>query len=66
MMHFVSIIPNAGEFHEFKGFTGNIPFECDTSDLKIKEGKIKVPSGPGSGIEIDPAYIAKHKKVEVL
>jgi L-alanine-DL-glutamate epimerase-like enolase superfamily enzyme len=66
MMHFVSILPNAGEFHEFKGFTGDIPFYCETSDLKIKDGKIKVPSGPGSGIDIDPDFIVKHKRLELL
>ena len=40
MMHFVSALPNAGPFHEFKGFNLDIPFNCDSSDLKIRDGKV--------------------------
>lgn len=64
MMHFVSILPNAGPFHEFKGFNKSIPFECSTSDLESKNGEIRVPAGPGLGIEIDPDFIQKHRLVE--
>lgn len=63
MMHFVSAIPNAGPYHEFKGFNTEIPLTCSTSDLKSKGGVVKVPTGAGLGVEIDPAYIAKHKLV---
>ena len=63
MMHFVSVLPNAGPYHEFKGFNPNIPIQCETSNLTTNNGSIKVPTGPGSGIEIDPEYIAKHKSV---
>lgn len=64
MMHFVAALPNAGPYHEFKGFNGEIPISCPTSDLQIKEGKIKVPTGPGLGVEIDPDYILKHQEVK--
>ena len=63
MMHFVSAIPNAGPFHEFKGFNENIPLECDTSELESENGAVTVPSGPGLGVEIDPDFIAKHEIV---
>jgi L-alanine-DL-glutamate epimerase-like enolase superfamily enzyme len=63
MMHFVSAIPNAGPYHEFKGFNNELPFECKTSSLSSNDGVVTVPSGPGLGIEIDPGYIAKHKVV---
>jgi L-alanine-DL-glutamate epimerase-like enolase superfamily enzyme len=63
MMHFVSAIPNAGPFHEFKGFNDELPFNCPTSPLTSDEGVVKVPSGPGLGLEIDPEYIARHKPV---
>jgi len=63
MMHFVSAIPNPGPYHEFKGFNKDIPYECKTSSLASDEGIITVPSGPGLGIDIDPAYIAKHQVV---
>jgi L-alanine-DL-glutamate epimerase-like enolase superfamily enzyme len=65
MMHFVSILKNAGKFHEFKGFSDKIPFECKTSKLNVENGAISVPDGPGSGIEIDPGFIKKHKPVSV-
>lgn len=61
MMHFVSAVPNAGPFHEFKGFNPSIPLECATSSLESVEGVVTVPSGPGVGVEIDPEFIAKHK-----
>ncbi|HUR58252.1 MAG TPA: mandelate racemase/muconate lactonizing enzyme family protein [Opitutaceae bacterium] len=60
MAHFVSAIPNAGPFHEFKGVTQAIPFKCDTSDLSTSGGVVKVPTGPGGGIELDPDFVKKH------
>ena len=59
--HIVSVCPNAGLHHEFKGFRSHVPFECPTSPLKIIDGKIKVPSGPGAGVIIDPDFIKKHQ-----
>ena len=64
MIHFVSAIPNAGPYHEFKGLSDDVPFECKTSSLKTEDGIVTVPTGPGSGIEIDPAFIAKHTVVK--
>ena len=64
MIHFVSVIPNAGPYHEFKGLSQSIPFECKTSSLKTDGGIVKVPTGPGSGIEIDPAFVKKHTVVK--
>lgn len=62
MMHFVSVLPNAAPFHEFKGYNENLPMECPTSDLKIDDnGTIKVPTGPGLGVIIDPDFIKKHE-----
>ena len=63
MMHFVSAIPNAGPYHEFKGFNTEIPYECSTSSLESEQGEVTVPTGAGLGLEIDPEYIAKHKLV---
>ncbi len=65
MMHFVSTIPNAGPYHEFKGFNTEIPVECKTSSLESEEGVVTVPSGPGMGLDIDPDYISRHKAVTV-
>ena len=63
MMHFVSVLPNATPHHEFKGLKTNVQFECRTSPLKVVDGRIKVPTGPGLGVEIDPAFVSRHQKV---
>ena len=63
MMHFVSTLSNAGEFHEFKGDNKKIPVACSTSSLKIANGEIKVPTGPGSGVDVDPDYLKNYKIV---
>jgi len=64
MMHFVSATPNAGPFHEFKGFNEELPLESPTSDLQSDGGKVKVPTAPGLGVTIDPDYVAKHEVVK--
>jgi L-alanine-DL-glutamate epimerase-like enolase superfamily enzyme len=55
-LHFMSYIPNAGAHMEFKGY-GNIPLTCETSSLKCERGVMRVPSGPGFGIDIDRDYV---------
>src|SRR5512140_616933 len=62
-IHFVSAVPNAGEHHEFKGLRTNVQFECKTSPLKVVNGKIKVPTGPGFGADFDPDWVKKHQIV---
>ncbi|QDT36518.1 mandelate racemase/muconate lactonizing enzyme family protein [Stratiformator vulcanicus] len=64
MLQFVAAITNPGPYHEFKGVSRNIPFHCDTSSLKSIDGQIKVPTGPGDGIDVDPAFVAKHRIVK--
>jgi L-alanine-DL-glutamate epimerase-like enolase superfamily enzyme len=63
MIHFVSALSNAGEFHEFKGDNKKIPVECKTSSLKIADGAMKVPTGPGSGVDVDPDYLKRYQIV---
>ena len=64
MMHFVSAIPNAGPWHEFKEFNDELPLTCATATLRSDDaGVVKVPTGPGLGIEIDPTFIGKHDVV---
>ena len=63
MMHFVSVLPNALPHHEFKGFKTEVPFECKTSPLASENGVVKVPTGPGLGVEIDPEFVKKHQPV---
>ncbi len=62
-IQFVSACPNAGEHHEFKGYRTHVKFECKTSPLKVVNGKIKVPTGPGFGVDFDPDWVARHRPV---
>ncbi len=64
MMHFVSALPNAMPHHEFKGLGTSVQFECKISPLKVVDGKLKVPTGPGLGVDIDPEYVSKHQTVK--
>ncbi len=64
MMHFVSALPNAMPHHEFKGFRTNIVYECKTSALQSVNGVVQVPTGPGSGVDIDPDFIGKFQLVQ--
>ena len=64
MMHFVSALPNALHYHEFKGFKTDVKFECKTSPLRSENGLVKVPTGPGLGVDLDPDFIRKYKVVE--
>ncbi len=60
MMHFVSSIPNSGPFHEFKEFNNVLPYHCATSTLRSDaNGVIKVPTGPGFGVDINPDFLSK-------
>ncbi|MFO1498523.1 MAG: mandelate racemase/muconate lactonizing enzyme family protein [Verrucomicrobiota bacterium] len=63
MMHFVSVLPNAMAHHEFKGLATHVRFECQTSSLKVVDGRIKVPTGPGLGVDLDPAFVNRHRRV---
>jgi L-alanine-DL-glutamate epimerase-like enolase superfamily enzyme len=62
-IQFISAVPNAGEHHEFKGLKTDVRFECKTSPLQVVGGKIKVPTGPGFGVALDPEWVGKHKPV---
>ena len=46
------LFSSPGAHHEFKGLGTHVPFECKTSPLKVAGGRLKVPAGPGSGVEI--------------
>lgn len=60
--HFVSCIPNPVPFTEYKG-NADIPISSETSSLKVENGMVRVPTGPGFGITIDPAFVRVASKV---
>ena len=61
--HFVSCLPNPTPFTEFKG-DADIPVHCATSSLKCERGTVRIPSGPGFGIEVDPAFVRAAVEVQ--
>ena len=65
ILHFAAATPNIGPYMEFP-FRGKEETESwFTPQFPIKNGMIGIPSGDGLGVEIDPAYLAKAKKVEM-
>ena len=66
MLQMVSVCPAAAKYHEFKMFNHKdangtvIPVESKAEKFESVDGVIKVPSGSGLGVEIDPDYIKKH------
>lgn len=61
--HFASCVPNAGPHQEYKGVGDTLPVTSDTSSLESEKGMLRVPSGPGLGVTIDPGLL---KKAEVV
>jgi L-alanine-DL-glutamate epimerase-like enolase superfamily enzyme len=59
-LHFMAAIPNAGPFVEFtiEG-DGNKDETFYSPSLEVKDGKVKIPDGPGWGVKINPAWIEK-------
>jgi L-alanine-DL-glutamate epimerase-like enolase superfamily enzyme len=57
--HFASAIANPGAHQEYKGEDDLLPVWSATSSLRSEGGVLTVPSGPGLGVEIDPAFLAK-------
>ena len=64
VVHFASFTPNIGPYMEFKG-NSDLPVTCATSSLKCEQGRVRVPTGPGFGITVDPDYVRQAKEVKV-
>ncbi|MGC8793195.1 MAG: mandelate racemase/muconate lactonizing enzyme family protein [Bryobacteraceae bacterium] len=64
MLQFASAIPNAGPYMEFPFRGPRKPASWYSPNFEIRNGVIKVPEGPGLGVEFDPAWLAKAVRVE--
>lgn len=70
MLQMVSVCPAAYDFHEFKMFETKdsngtlMPVESKAEKFESINGTIRVPSGSGMGVVIDPDYIRTHRPVE--
>jgi L-alanine-DL-glutamate epimerase-like enolase superfamily enzyme len=55
--HFASCVPNAGPFQEYKGRDASLPVSSASSSLNSDKGMLRVPTEPGLGVTIDPAFV---------
>ena len=69
MLQMVSVCPAASDYHEFKMFHTRdangtvVPVESKAEPFESINGVIKVPTGSGLGVTIDPDYIKTHEVV---
>ncbi len=69
MLHSAAVAPNGNRFQEFGGYStrdangDDIPIQSKADPFKSEDGTLKVPTGAGLGLVIDPAYVKKHKVV---
>jgi len=62
VLHFASCTPNIGDFHEYKGGLAQTGPWYDPP-LRLKNGAINVPTGPGLGITTDADVLRNAKPV---
>jgi L-alanine-DL-glutamate epimerase-like enolase superfamily enzyme len=62
VLHFASCTPNIGDFHEYKGGLAQTSGWYDPP-LRLKNGAINVPTGPGLGITADADILRNAKPV---
>ncbi len=55
--HFASCVANAGPFQEYKGRDTKLPVSSSSSSLNSDRGMLRVPTDPGLGVTIDPAFV---------
>jgi L-alanine-DL-glutamate epimerase-like enolase superfamily enzyme len=60
--HLASCLEDPGPYQEFKG-EGHIPVHCESSSLRCENGLVQVPTGPGYGVSIDPAFLNEARVV---
>lgn len=67
-LHFMAAISNAGPFVEFT-IEGDVNQDeaIYSPALVVKDGKVKIPDGPGWGVKINPAWLenASYQKSEM-
>jgi L-alanine-DL-glutamate epimerase-like enolase superfamily enzyme len=63
ILQFASCTPNATPYMEYPWRAPQKKPTWYTPDFKIANGKVQVPTTPGMGVEIDPAYLAAAKVV---
>ena len=65
ILQFASAIPNIGPFMEYPYRGAGKPQDWYQPQLKIVNGMIKVPRTPGMGVQFDPGYLSKARRIQV-
>lgn len=61
-LHFMAAIPNAGPFVEYSiEPSANEGGALYAPQLQVKDGMVRIPDGPGWGVNINPAWLAAAK-----
>lgn len=63
MAQFSGVLPNVHIEHHARPSS---PPKWFTPALKIKDGMMNVPQGPGLGVEIDPAFLRRARKLQTF
>ena len=64
LLQFASAIPNIGDYMEFPYRNKDENESWQSPHFVIRNGTVKVPTGPGLGLEIDPKFLATARPVE--
>lgn len=65
LLHFAATTANIGSLMEFPHRGIPKPESWYTPNFHVRDGHVTVPAGPGLGVDFDPAYLAKLRKVEL-
>ncbi|MGH9163015.1 MAG: mandelate racemase/muconate lactonizing enzyme family protein [Vicinamibacteraceae bacterium] len=63
ILQFASAIPNIGAYMEFPWRAPGRPESWYSPHFEIHDGAVSVPTGPGLGVEIDPGFLAKARRI---
>jgi L-alanine-DL-glutamate epimerase-like enolase superfamily enzyme len=58
-LHLMAAIPNAGDHVEFSIEPTSWTRDLYTPTLEVQDGKVPIPAGPGWGVTLNPAWLAK-------
>ncbi len=54
---YAACCPNPGAFQEYKGLHKAFPWESSGTPIRVEQGSMTAPDGPGIGVTIDPEFL---------
>jgi L-alanine-DL-glutamate epimerase-like enolase superfamily enzyme len=65
ILQFASAVENTGPYMEFPWRQPPKPASWHTPNFDIRNGTVPVPTGPGLGVDYDPAFLAKARAIRL-